>query len=163
MAARARTELDENLQKTENADNFDELQQDLKCQKRKLELNKQMHQRLNEYVEMIKTIDGIMPSLMQLLGSKSIYDVTETIKLLIFLYKNNIQSSEEGIKKMKALIWVKEKQIKEEVLRAYWMLFLDDQQYGHPGVAKNLLYLFQVRTTRPSARAPAASDGARLL
>jgi condensin complex subunit 1 len=65
-----------------------------------------------------------------LLGSKNNGDVTETIKLLLILYKTHIERSEEGIRKMLMLVWTKDKAIMNEVVRAYWSLFLDKEQFG---------------------------------
>ena len=49
-----------------------------------------------EYEQMIWQVNIIMPDLLQLLGSKSLYDVQESIKFLLFLKKTNIESAEEG-------------------------------------------------------------------
>lgn len=48
-----------------------------------------------------------------------------------------------GIKKMLMLIWNKEKSVKDQLLQAYWTLFLDDKVFKHDGVAKNLISLYK--------------------
>ena len=84
-----------------------------------------------------------MPNLLQLLGSKSIYDVQESIKFFLFLYKANIESAEEGIIKMQSLVWSKEKTIKEELLKTYWQLFFEPKEFTPKVVGKNLINLFK--------------------
>ena len=79
-----------------------------------------------------------MPNLLQLLGSKSIYDVQESIKFFLFLYKANIESAEEGIIKMQSLVWSKEKTIKEELLKNHWL-----KEFTPKVVGKNLINLFK--------------------
>jgi len=54
-----------------------------------------------------------------------VYDVMETIRLLMYLKKFNIASSEMAIKKMMVLVWTKDKLVKEEVLSAYWTLYFN--------------------------------------
>ena len=44
---------------------------------------------------------------------------------------------------MLALVWSKEKQIKEEVIKAYWNLYLDESEYKIEGVANNIIELFE--------------------
>jgi condensin complex subunit 1 len=53
--------------------------------------------------------------------------VTETIKLMLVLYKTNIEHSDEGIRKMLLLVWSKDKTVINEVIKAYWTLFLDNE------------------------------------
>ncbi|EGR27594.1 hypothetical protein IMG5_193940 [Ichthyophthirius multifiliis] len=84
-----------------------------------------------------------MPNLIQLLGSKQYYDVIESIRVLIYLHQLNIESAKEGVMKMLVLIWNKEKHIKDELMKAYWNLYMDESQYKPEGVAINLIKLFQ--------------------
>lgn len=44
---------------------------------------------------------------------------------------------------MLVLIWSKEKHIKEELIKAYWVLYLDEKAFKPEAVAKNLVYLFK--------------------
>ena len=60
------------------------------------------------------------------MGSKNIGDVLEAIKVFYVLKKTNIQNSDDGIRKMLVLIWSKEKGVKDEVLKTYWMLYFND-------------------------------------
>ena len=67
------------------------------------------------------------------------------MKIITFLYKNNIESAEIGIIKMQPLIFHKEKGVKEELIRAYWTLFFDDTQYSQKDIASHLIKLFKVK------------------
>ncbi|KAL4444819.1 hypothetical protein ABPG74_016027 [Tetrahymena malaccensis] len=127
----------------ENVESFHEFQHDLNQVKRKIELCLKLKQNLDEYTKMINQIELIMPNLLQLLGSKNNSDVTETIKLMIYLYQTNIQCANQGIRKMLVLIWSREKLVKEELIKAYWILYLDEKAFKPEGVAKNLVYLFK--------------------
>ena len=44
---------------------------------------------------------------------------------------------------MQSLIWNKEKAVKEELLKTYWVLFFDDKEFKPQGVGKNLIELFK--------------------
>lgn len=55
------------------------------------------------------------------------YDVQETIRLIKYLKKYNITSSELGIKKMIVLVWSKDKSVKEEVLSTYWQIYMNNK------------------------------------
>jgi len=44
---------------------------------------------------------------------------------------------------MLVLIWSKEKSVKEELIKAYWVLYFDEKAFKPEGVAKNLVYLFK--------------------
>jgi hypothetical protein len=48
--------------------------------------------------------------------------------------------------KMLVLIWSKEKNIKEELMRAYWSLYIDENEHESEGVAINLIKLFKNAT-----------------
>ncbi len=100
---------------------------------------KSMQTHLKEYEQMILMLDEVMPNLAQILGSKNASDVLETIKLTLYLYKNNIDSALTCIKKMAVLIWSKEKSVKEELIKAYWVLYLDDKTMDSIDIAKNLI------------------------
>ena len=70
-----------------------EIHADIKALKRKHEHCMNMRKCLQEYREMLVSIEEICPNLEVLLGSKNIGDVVETIKLLTFLSKTNVESS----------------------------------------------------------------------
>ena len=101
---------------------------------------------LIEYLEVLTTIEKIQPTMLQLLQSKNTADVVEIIQVLLYLRVHNIQSAERGINRMLSLIWSKEKNIKERVIEAYWVLFFDEKKYKAEGVAKNMIQLFKNAT-----------------
>jgi len=70
-----------------------EIQADIKALKRKYDHCMNMRKCLQEYKEILVSVEEICPNLEVLLGSKNIGDVVETIKLLTFLHKTNIESS----------------------------------------------------------------------
>lgn len=88
-------ELEESLKQIEDPLNpqINEIQADIKSLKRKHEQCLNMRKYLQEYKEILLAIDEICPNLEILLGSKNIGDVLETIKLITYLYRNNIESS----------------------------------------------------------------------
>jgi condensin complex subunit 1 len=59
---------------------------------------------------------------------------------MLVLYKTNIEKSDEGIRKMILLVWTKDKTIMNEVIKAYWSLFLDHDQFNNKVIfIRNLL------------------------
>lgn len=88
-------ELEDSLKQIEDplSPQIAEIQADIKSLKRKLDQCLNMRKYLQEYKEILLAIEDICPNLEILLGSKNIGDVLETIKLLTFLYKQNIESS----------------------------------------------------------------------
>ncbi|KAL4489279.1 hypothetical protein ABPG72_006343 [Tetrahymena utriculariae] len=101
----------------------------------------QLQSRYQEYQDFLHALDILIPILIQLLGSKSVYDVLETIRLLMYLKKYNITTSELGIKKMIVLIWSKEKAVKEEVMQTYWSIYMNNKEQKPQRIAKNLINL----------------------
>lgn len=124
---------------------FEELQGDLKCLKRKCEQARQRELHLLEYEEVIQCVSRITPMLEQLLGSKSQFDVVESIYFLQYLFQNGIESAEAGIRKMQVLVWTKDRTVKDEMLQCYWTLFFDEKNLpgGAKTVALNLVNLFK--------------------
>lgn len=97
--------------------------------------------RRREYLEFIVQIDGIVPSLVQLLCSKTQGDVLESIKLLTLMKKCNLESAELGMKKMLLLIWSQEEIIKEEVLNTYWQVYMQPDKFKEQDISGNLINL----------------------
>ena len=54
------------------------------------------------YKNVLKTIDKVIPLISQLLGSKNISDVQESIDLFIVLHKLRISSSIFGVKRLRS-------------------------------------------------------------
>lgn len=93
-----RKSLEENEQEMLNTselsnENLEELQGVQNSLKRKLEQIVNLRKYLLEYREILEDIKEICPNLEQLLGSKNQFDVLETMKLLTYMFKYNIESS----------------------------------------------------------------------
>ena len=91
-------------------------------------------------------MDGTLPNILQLLGSKNQSDVIETIKLFLILKTFKIKGSEKGIRKMLALIWSKERNVQIELILAFWHLFLNPEVFTTERQAYNLIGLFKGAT-----------------
>lgn len=63
--------------------------------------------------------------MINLLGSKNVWDVLETIKLLTLLKEYNIISTDEGMRRMLILIFSEEKSIKDEVILTFKKIYMD--------------------------------------
>jgi len=96
----------------------------------KEEINKEtmIIEYFENYRSVLKAIDGIIPLSIQLLGSKNVSDVQETIDLFIVLYKLRISSSFLGIKKMLNLIMKPEESIRKKVIEAYQQIYFDKEK-----------------------------------
>lgn len=77
----------------------------------------------NVYKNVIITINNIVPLAIQLLGSKNVSDVNETIELFIVLHKHRINSSFDGVKKMLTLFIKPDESIKKKLIEAYKQLY----------------------------------------
>ncbi len=75
------------------------------------------------YKTVLKAIDEIIPLATQLLGSKNVSDVQETIDLFVVLHKLRISSSFVGIKKMLNLIMKPEESIRKKLIEAYQEIY----------------------------------------
>ncbi len=62
---------------------------------------------MQEYDIFLTSIHHTLDNVIKLLGSKSIFDITEAIKLIMVLNKYGIEKSELGIKKILVLVWSK--------------------------------------------------------
>lgn len=70
-----------------------ELQAEMHGVQRKIEQTSTLAGYLREYRDIIEGITEVCPSLEQLLGSKNVADVQETIQLITMLYRYDIQAS----------------------------------------------------------------------
>ena len=139
----------EGLKKIEE-DQFEEYVREQKSVKKQMDINVKQLQYLSEYMTVLHYLDSTMNNLIQLLGSKNVADVTETIKLMLVLYRTNIERSDEGIRKMLVLIWSKEKTVVNEVIKTYWSLFLDKELFTNKVIAENLVMLLNRSTLSES-------------
>ena len=91
------------------------------------EINKEemMIDFFKNYSQVIDNIDKVVPCITELLGSKNVTDVCESIELFVVLHKLRIQSADKGVRKMLTLIMKPEKNIKEEVIKAFKTIYFD--------------------------------------
>ena len=68
---------------------------------------------------------------MQLLGSKVISDVLESLEFLSTAFEFEVRGSQEGVRKALALVWSREQQVKDAVVTAYVRLYLNREVRGY--------------------------------
>ena len=80
------------------------------------------------YKTVLRAIDEIIPLATQLLGSKNVSDVQETIDLFVVLHRLRIGSSFVGIKKMLNLIMKPEESIRKKLIEAYQDIYFSSDK-----------------------------------
>ena len=92
------------------------------------EINKEemMIEFFKNYSHVIDNIDKVVPCITELLGSKNVTDVCESIELFVVLHKLRIQSADKGVRKMLTLIMKPEKNIRDEIIKAFKTIYFDD-------------------------------------
>ena len=68
-----------------------------------------------------------IPVAVQLLGSKVISDILESLEFLSTAFEFQVRGSQEGVCKALALVWSREQQVKDAVVTAYVRLYLNQQ------------------------------------
>ncbi|KAK4520610.1 uncharacterized protein ATC70_006488 [Mucor velutinosus] len=99
----------------------------------------------------IKLIHEAIPTIIQLLSSKSKAEVLESMDFLVVGYNYKVKPAADGVKKMLHLIWTKDtsdegKGIKMKLIKCYSNLYLDrdaklSRQANVNRIAKNLIQL----------------------
>jgi len=102
----------------------------------------------NDAVQFIREIHRSVPIICELLGSKNASDVLEAIQFFVTATSFNVEKAHDGLRKMLMLVWSKENNIREALLKAYVDLYLTpppleskNRRLGHLFVAKNLISL----------------------
>ena len=70
-------------------------------------------------------MERAIPTLCQLLGSKSITDVNESIEFFVVASEFGLQSAIIGVRRMLVLIWSRDTAVRDAVVEAYKGLYLD--------------------------------------
>ena len=83
-----------------------------------------------DYIAFLKRVESLIPTCVQLLGSKNQSDILESIKLFTRLKQKRIEGAEKGIRKMLILLYTKEENIKSAVMEAYEDLYLNANVAG---------------------------------
>ena len=81
------------------------------------------------FYEVLDNIDQVVPCVTQLLSSRTVSDVQESIDLFLTLHHYRIESSEKGIRKMLVLIMKNENSIKKKVIDAFSEIYFNDEKY----------------------------------
>ncbi|GAN09384.1 condensin complex component cnd1 [Mucor ambiguus] len=113
-----------------------------------LEMMRKYH---TDAVAFIKLIHQAIPTIIQLLSSKSKAEVLESMDFLVVGYNYKIRPAADGVKKMLHLIWTKDtsdegKGIKMKLIQCYSNLYLErdaklSKQANVNRIAKNLIQL----------------------
>ena len=81
------------------------------------------------FYEVLDNIDQVVPCVTQLLSSRTVSDVQESIDLFLTLHHYRVESSEKGIRKMLVLIMKNENSIKKKVIDAFSEIYFNDEKY----------------------------------
>ena len=92
------------------------------------------------FYEVLDNIDQVVPCVTQLLSSRTVSDVQESIDLFLTLHNYRVESSEKGIRKMLVLIMKNENSIKKKVIEAFSEIFFNDDKYTKEIQAAGLIH-----------------------
>lgn len=81
--------------------------------------------------------------LCQLLGSKVSSDILEAIDFFISANEFGLADVDQGTRKMLALIWSRDGAVKEAVVNAYRMLYIEPRQENQKWVWSSVIFLLQ--------------------
>ncbi|CAH3036153.1 unnamed protein product [Pocillopora meandrina] len=102
---------------------------------------------LKDYVHFQTQMERAIPTLCQLLGSKSITDVNESIEFFVVASEFGLQSAIIGVRRMLVLIWSRDTAVRDAVVEAYKGLYLDpvapNARTKTSLIVKNLITLTQ--------------------
>jgi len=70
-------------------------------------------------------MEGAVPVICQLLGSKTTSDVSEAIEFFVMSYEFGLRNAIVGVRRMLVLIWSRDTAVQESVVKAYQGLYLD--------------------------------------
>jgi len=101
----------------------EELEKEKLALKDEIEKDSHILEYFNVYKNVIITINNIVPLAIQLLGSKYVSDVNETVELFIVLHRHRINSSFDGVKKMLTLFIKPDESIKKKLVEAYKQIY----------------------------------------
>ena len=142
---------EENKRKS-NMENDNQMIKDQQIKKRKQSIeeiseSKTKHQmtldHLVDYKKVITKIEEIVPFIIQLLGSKNLGDVQESITLMLILNNLGVKSSFVGIKKMLTLITRPDENITNKVMEAFSKIYF----YNDSPNLLEITYIIQLTVT----------------
>ena len=86
-------------------------------------------------------LEKAIPTVCQLLGSKTISDVNESIEFFVVASEFGLQSAIIGVRRMLVLIWSRDTAVRDAVVEAYKGLYLDPE-------APNARYMYILCTLK---------------
>lgn len=102
---------------------------------------------LKDYVHFQTLMEKAVPTVCQLLGSKTISDVNESIEFFVVASEFGLQSAIIGVRRMLVLIWSRDTAVRDAVVEAYKGLYLDpvapNARAKTAVIVKNLIALTQ--------------------
>ncbi|XP_031564431.1 condensin complex subunit 1-like [Actinia tenebrosa] len=102
-------------------------------------------QYLQDYVNFQTQMEKAVPVICQLLGSKTISDVSESIEFFGTAYEFGLRNAIFGVRRMLVLIWSRDAAVKDSVVEAYKGLYLDppspNQRTKTALIVKNMIAL----------------------
>lgn len=141
---------------TQNPDNEDEGEDGeqgavvLPTQSEEIVKQKLLIQYLTDCVKFSKIIQESLPVVAQLLGSKQATDILEAIDFFVSAFEFGLVNAMIGVRKMLALIWSQETQVRDAVVSAYKKLYVNidasNPRSAALTVAKNLIALVRIST-----------------
>ena len=129
---------------TDKENKIKSLENDEKINPDNAEQNKEEKEVLNEEIakedtlidyfksfnEVLDNIDKVVPCVTELLSSRTISDVLESIDLFLKLNDYRVESSEKGIRKMLVLMMKNENSIKKKVIEAFTKIYFNNDKYN---------------------------------
>ena len=88
-----------------------------------IEKNDELIDYFKSFYEVLDNIDQVVPCVTQLLNSRNVSDILESIDLFLTLHHYRVESSEKEIRKMLVLIMKNENSIKKKVVETFRYLF----------------------------------------
>jgi len=102
---------------------------------------------LKDYVHFQTQMEKAIPTVCQLLGSKTISDVNESIEFFVVASEFGLRSAILGVRRMLVLIWSRDNAVRDAVVEAYKGLYLDPEAPNARAkaalIVKNLITLTQ--------------------
>lgn len=115
-------------------------------------------------------MEKAVPTVCQLLGSKTISDVNESIEFFVVASEFGLQSAIIGVRRMLVLIWSRDSAVRDAVVEAYKGLYLDPEapnaRYINLSHKTKKVFLFQndpIKCTTSSSIFQSTSSNTKLF
>ena len=110
-----------------NPDNKEQNKDEKDILNEEISKNDELIDYFKSFYEVLDNIDQVVPCVTQLLSSRTVSDVQESIDLFLTLHHYRVESSEKGIRKMLVLIMKNENSIKKKVIDAFKDIYFNDK------------------------------------